>query len=217
MKPTRWSYSSLSTYEECPAKWRYEYIDGIRPPPSPAMERGTMLHSMCEKVLNGEMETPGELAQIGRVLERLKANEAKPERAWRLDSEWRPVDSGSWLIGIIDVHFFKDGALHVYDFKSGRSYPSHSKQLELYSLIGLCTFPEVPRAEVGAIYIDTGKLQRRRTISRAEAPALLENWTGRARKMFADDELLATPGSGCYWCQHKDSMGGQCIAWKQHQ
>jgi hypothetical protein len=215
MKPTRWSYSSLSTYEECPAKWRYEYIDGIRPPPSPAMERGTMLHSMCEKVLNGEMETPGELAQIGRVLERLKANDAKPERAWRLDSEWKPVDSGSWLIGIIDVHFFKDGALHVYDFKSGRSYPSHSKQLELYSLIGLCTFPEAQRAEVGAIYIDSGKLQRRRTIERAEAPALLENWTGRARKMFADDDLQATPGSGCYWCQHKDSMGGQCAVWRK--
>jgi hypothetical protein len=214
-KPTRWSYSSLSTYEECPAKWRYEYIDGIRTPPSPAMERGTMLHSMCEKVLNGEIETPGELAQIGRVLERLKANEAKPERAWRLDSEWKPVDSGSWVIGIIDVHFFKDGALHVYDFKSGRSYPSHSKQLELYSLIGLCTFPEAQRAEVGAIYIDTGKLQRRRTIDRAEAPALLANWTGRARKMFADNDLLPTPGSGCYWCQHKDSMGGQCAVWRK--
>jgi hypothetical protein len=215
VKPTRWSYSSLSTYEECPAKWKYEYIDGIRPPPSPAMERGTMLHTMCELVLNGESDTPTELEPIGRLLTRLKANQAKPEKAWRLDNQWKPVDSGSWLIGIIDVHFFRDGALHIYDFKSGRSYPSHSKQLELYSLIGLSTFPEAPRVEVGAIYIDSGKLQRRRTIERAEAPALVRNWSERAQRMFADEELTATPGSGCYWCQHKDSMGGGCSAWRK--
>lgn len=214
MKPTRWSYSSLATYEECPAKWRYEYVDGIKPPPSPAMERGTRLHQMCEQVLNGEAETPPELEPIARVLYRLKANEAKTERAWRLDNQWRPVASGSWLIGIVDVHFVRDGALHVYDFKTGRSYPSHSKQLELYSLIGLCTFSEVPRVEVGAIYIDSGKIQRRRTVERQEAPALLADWSRRAETMFADEALAPTPGSGCYWCQHKDSMGGPCSSWK---
>lgn len=214
-RPTRWSYSSLSTYEECPAKWKYSYIDKLESPPSPAMERGTRLHSMCETVLNNHaLETPAELNGIAAVLERLKANSAQSEKAWRLNSEWTPVAEKSWVLGIIDVHFFKDGALHVYDFKSGKPYASHKKQLELYALIGLQTYPDVERVECGAIYIDTGKIGYRRTMERAEAPSMKEAWTERAMRLFADEELLPKRGSGCYWCNYKDIAGGPCSAWR---
>jgi hypothetical protein len=214
MTPTRWSYSSLSTYEECPAKWRYSYIDNLPEPPSPAMERGTRLHKLCEEVLTLERETPPELAGIARVLERLRANKAHSEKVWRLNSEWKPVESKSWVISIIDVHFVRDGALHIYDFKSGKPYASHKEQIELYALIGLATYPEAERAECGAIYIDSGKLGYRRTIARAEVEPMQQDWTQRAIRLFADTELAPKRGSGCYWCAFKDSLGGPCKAWR---
>ncbi len=215
MRPTRWSYSSLATYEECPAKWKYSYIDRLPNPPSPAMERGTRLHQLCETVLNDHSAAmPSELDGIAKVLERLRANEAKPEKAWRLNSEWRPVDSQSWVLGIIDVHFFKNGALHVYDFKSGKPYASHKKQLELYALIGMATYPEAGRVECGAIYIDSGKIGYRRTIERAETAPMQVAWTSRAAALFEDVELQPKRGSGCYWCAFKDSLGGPCSSWR---
>lgn len=226
MKPTRWSYSSLSTYEECPAKWKYSYIDKLPDPPSAAMERGTRLHEMCETVLNDHAAaTPTDLAGIAQVLERLKANDAKSEKAWRLNSEWKPVSTETltakhaqtWVLGIIDVHFLKNGALHIYDFKSGKPYASHKKQLELYALIGLAIFPEAETVECGAIYIDAGKIGYRRTIERATAAPMQTDWTERAIRLFADDELLPTRGSGCYWCNFKDSLGGPCSEWKPLQ
>jgi RecB family exonuclease len=214
MKPTRWSYSSLSTYEECPAKWRYSYIDNLPDPPSPAMERGTRLHKLCEAVLTDGVETPAELASIARVLDRLKVNGAQSEKAWRLNAAWEPVESKSWVIGIIDVHFLKDGALHVYDFKSGKPYASHKKQLELYALIGLAVYPQAERAECGAIYIDSGKIGYKRTIPRAEVMQAQADWSERAERLFADSALAASPGRGCYWCAFKDSLGGPCSAWR---
>lgn len=215
-RPTRWSYSSLSTYEECPAKWKYSYVDGLEDPPSPAMERGIRLHSLCESVLNDHSEVvPVELAGIERIIGRLRANDAQSEKAWRLNSDWLPVESGSWVLGIIDVHFLRNGVLHIYDFKSGRPYPSHKKQLELYSLIGLRINQDVDRVECGAIYIDTGKIGYRRTMAREEAAPLITSWTGRAARLFADEELAPKPGSGCYWCAYKDSLGGPCVAWRK--
>ena len=53
--PTRWSYSSLSTYESCPAKWYYGYIVGLTGEPSPAMARGTRLHADCENYVKGDL------------------------------------------------------------------------------------------------------------------------------------------------------------------
>jgi hypothetical protein len=216
VRPTRWSYSSLTTYEECPAKWKYSYVDKLFSPPSPAMERGTRLHSQCEEVLTDHnVSIPVELSNIATILDRLRINNAASEKAWRLDSNWKPVEAGSWLIGIVDVHFVKDGALHVYDFKSGKPYANHKKQLELYALIGLSTLSNVDRVECGAIYIDTGKIGYQRTIPIAEAKTMKESWSSRAALLFNDLDLTAKRGSGCFWCTYKDSLGGPCRAWRQ--
>lgn len=180
------------------------------------MERGTRLHSMCEDVLNDvATETPAELQGIARILERLKANAALSEKAWRLDSNWSPVESKSWVLGIVDVHFFRDGALHVYDFKSGKPYASHKKQLELYALIGMSIYPKIQKVECGAIYIDTGKIGYQRSVSRQEADEIRPLWSARTIPLFADEELLPKRGSGCFWCTYKDSLGGPCAAWRK--
>jgi RecB family exonuclease len=213
-RPTRWSYSRLSFYEKCPAGWKYRYIDGLPSPPTPAMVRGTWLHSLCETVLKEPVETPQELSAIAPVLERLKANNAQSEKMWKLDAGWQVAIDQVWVKAIVDVHFVKDDALHIYDFKSGKSYPSHKQQLELYALIGLALHPEYERAECGAIYIDSGKIGHKLTITRQEADAARPAWTERALKMFGDDELKATPGSACYWCAYKSKVGGPCNEWR---
>lgn len=173
-----------------------------------------MLHSLCEQVLNGERETPEQLGKVSRVMQRLRVNQAKAEQAWRVDANWRPVESGSWLLGYVDVTFTRDAVLHVYDFKSGKPYPSHKGQLELYALLGLAQHPDMPAVTVGAIYLDSGKIGYRRTIVRSEADVLRANWTRRAEALMADDAYEATRGRGCYFCAYKDSLGGPCTAWQ---
>jgi hypothetical protein len=120
-----------------------------------------------------------------------------------------------WIKAIVDVHWLEsDGSvLQVRDFKSGREYPDHRDQLELYALIGLCLFPQVKRAEYGAIYLDGGYTSNAGAVIRGDMmDTKVKSWHSRAIRIFADETYLPNPGGACRWCDYKGSTGGPCGA-----
>jgi len=214
-KPTRWSYSSISTYESCPAKWKYSYVDQLPYKASAAMERGSRLHLDCEKFLKTSSHVlPWELSKMGPRLMDLKMKGAVSEETWCLDDKWKPDMVNPWVKAIVDVHWLEGNTvLHVRDFKSGREYPDHRDQLELYALIGLCRFPDVKRAEYGAIYLDTGHVSNEGAVIRGDMmDKKVQSWHDRAIRIFADNDYLPNPGGACRWCDYAASKGGPCPA-----
>lgn len=210
-KPTRWSYSSLSTYESCPAKWKFSYLDNLPYKASPAMARGTRLHAECEDYLNGK--TPAlswELTKVARRVDALKNMGAKAENVWQLNQEWNP-DGTPWVKAIVDVHWMEGDVLHVCDFKSGREYPDHRDQLELYGIIGLRIYPDVKRVEYSALYLDTGHTSNQGSIIRGDMEEnKRKSWHDRAIRIFQDDTYAPNPGAACRWCDYASSKGGPC-------
>ena len=58
----RWSYSKLGTYESCPKKAYYRYIEKLPEEKHPAAERGIKIHNLAEQYITGEIkEIPREL------------------------------------------------------------------------------------------------------------------------------------------------------------
>jgi hypothetical protein len=212
--PKRWSYSSLSTYESCPAKWYYGYIVGLTGEPSPAMARGSRLHADCESYVKGDlMVVPYELKKVALRLEDFKQRKAKAEEVWLLDKDWKTSDQEPWIKAIIDVHYVESNVLHVIDHKSGREYPEHREQLELYSLIGLCRYPEVKRAEYSALYLDTGHVSNEGAILRGDIMnSRIKHWHDRAIRIFEDKDYRPKPGGACKWCDYSAKKGGPCEA-----
>ena len=45
---TTWSYSRWTTYEDCPARARYKFLDRLPDPSGPGEDRGTALHKAAE-------------------------------------------------------------------------------------------------------------------------------------------------------------------------
>jgi hypothetical protein len=214
-RPKRWSYSALSTYNECPAKYAYSYIQNLPWPSSPAMARGTLLHQIAEDYMNEPAApVPFELKKVGRTIDGLKQKKAKAEVIWLVNRNWEPVEdqNEAWVKAIVDVHYFDDvdAVLHLHDYKSGREYPSHRGQLELYSILGLLRYPPAQRAESSAIYLDGGFSGSEGSIIRAMLPKLIEKWDGQARRMEMDDDFIANPGGACRWCPYRASAGGPC-------
>lgn len=212
-RPKRWSYSALSTYNECAAKYYYSYIENRPWPSSAAMMRGTRLHKDAEDfMIEPSMPVPYELRKIGQTLEGLRAKSARPEVTWLVNKDWQPVEdqSHAWVKAIVDVHHVEDNVLYCYDYKSGQQYPSHRDQLELYSILGLLKYPYIDRAESGAIYIDGGFTGSEGSIIRPMLPKLIEKWDGQAKRMEADQDFIASPGSACRWCPYATSKGGPC-------
>jgi len=213
-KPTRWSYSSISTYRECPAKWKFSYIDNRPWEPSAAMARGTRLHSMAEDYVRGKITyVPTEVKRIGPLLEQLIHLKAQPEVTWLLDRQWNPTNdpSQAWVKAIVDVHYVLNDVLYVKDYKSGQMYDSHREQLELYGIIGLKIYPEVKRVETSAVYIDTGHEGMDGSLIPAMLPRTIERWEKDAIMMMADENYEPRPGNACRWCEYKKAKGGPCL------
>lgn len=212
-KPSRWSYSSVSTYKQCPQKWKFSYIDGIEWPSSPAMTRGTRMHQMAEDFVTGKIErVPHEINKIGQLLLVLQSQKAQAEAVWMLDYDWKPTqDSGkAWVKAIVDVHYVLNNVLFVKDYKSGQMYDDHRNQLELYGLIGLCFYPEVKRVESSAVYMDTGYEGMEGSLIPAMKPKLIERWQKDAETMMSDEVYEPIPGTACRWCPYAQAKGGPC-------
>lgn len=177
------------------------------------MERGTRLHSLCEDYMRDPaMPVPYDVRKIGRELDKFRTAGGIPEQVWLVDKNWEPTDdqSKAWVKAIIDLHYIDGDVLHVRDYKSGREYPSHRSQLELYAILGLLKYPQVARAETGATYIDGGYTGQEGSIIRPMLPNLIGKWSRDALAMEADVDFIANPGSACRWCPYKKSVGGPC-------
>ena len=214
-KPTRWSYSSLSTYKSCPAKWKFSYIDNIPWDASPAMSRGTRMHKMAEDFVTGEIDfVPNEIKKIGPSLLLYKGLGASAEAVWLLDKDWKPTDveaGNTWIKAIIDLHYVLNGVLYAKDYKSGQMYDEHRDQLELYGIMGLQLYPEVKRVETSAVYMDTGHEGVEGSIIRPMLPKMIDKWHGQAETMFADNDYDPKPGNACRWCPYAKAKGGPCL------
>jgi putative RecB family exonuclease len=72
-RPRHLSPSSASTYDQCPQRWAYRYIERLPDPPGPAALAGTFAHSVLERLFQGPA--------VGRTVERAKqlAREVWPD------------------------------------------------------------------------------------------------------------------------------------------
>lgn len=214
-RPTRHSYSSISTYEGCPAQYKYSYIDKLEYPSSPAMSRGTRLHKMAEDFITGKVGSiHHEICKIGPTLLTLQSQGAAAEATWLLDKNWAPTTdpSEARVKTIVDVHYRLAEVLHLSDYKSGQMYDSHRDQLELYGIVGLMVHPDAKRVETSAIYIDTGYEGMQGSIIRAMLPKLIDKWEGKIVAIETDDVFEPKPDLGrkCKWCPYSKAKGGPC-------
>jgi len=212
-RPTRWSYSSLSTYQQCPQKWKFSYIDDLPWAASAAMTRGTRMHKMAEEYVKGEINfCPPEIKKIGPTLEMFKTRKAKPEVIWLLNESWEPVKDhkDAWIKTIVDIHYKEGDVLYVKDYKSGQMYDSHRDQLELYGLVGLQMYPDIKRVETSALYMDTGYEGMEGSMIRAMLPKVIKKWHDQAVIMMKDETFEPRPGN-CKWCDYAKAKGGPCL------
>jgi len=66
----RWSYSRLQTLK-CPKQYEYEYVLGVKPPPSTAMEAGSAVHAAFEAAVSQTS-----LSSVDAIVRRTLADEA---------------------------------------------------------------------------------------------------------------------------------------------
>lgn len=224
-----WSYSRLSTFEQCALRARLAYIDRIPEPERPlppgktehANDRGTRIHTAAELFVQGKGPFAPELRHFQTEFEVMRDLYAKGvvslEGEWATDRDWNPSDwtgKNTWQRLKLDaLVFLSDYEAVVIDTKTGKKFGNevkHNEQCQLYQLNTFLRYPKLEVIHTELWYVDQDELTQA-TYTRQQGLRFKANWDRRANKMTSATEFPANPNKwSCQWCPYKPSGTGHC-------
>lgn len=210
------SLTRIKTLEQCGAKYDYRYLQRIKDTAGPAAQRGTDIHRSIEGFIREGTPLAGPLEFYHGFLTQLKQNPVPIESEIRiaLTEQWKPCPEADvpWLLAYLDLLRRVEASANIWDWKSGKIYPDHDDQKELYSLMVLAAFPEIEVVTFAHVYVDLGK-NREKIFSRfSDYERLKAKWEGKVRRLDSvkQNELIPNPSFLCRYCSYSSSKGGPC-------
>lgn len=216
--PAHWSYTAWSTADKCDLLYYHSYHLGNRSPPHPASQRGINVHLLSEYYLKGKITggVPGVLAKFKYELRELKRAKPVVEEFWGVTSEWKFKAGRAWCVMKMDAAVLptkRNPVLDVIDIKTGKEYPEHSSQGELYAAIGFAKHPQIEKAVTEFWYTDQG-YSIQREYSREELKYLSLEWLERGHELMAKKVFKPRPSKrACEYCHLRTDRGGVCNEW----
>lgn len=224
-----WSYSRLSTFEQCPFRAKLQYVDRIPEPPRPlpagktehANDRGTRVHTAAELYVTKDVELIPELVGFKPELDQMKAlykqGKVSIEGEWAYDQNWLPTSWSSdtaWCRMKLDsmVHM-SDKHAAVIDHKTGRKSGNevkHAEQGQVYQLGAFMRFPKLEKVTVEFWYLDQDDITRTE-FTREQGMKYLKTINARALNMTTANFFPAKPNVfNCRWCPYGPKGTGHC-------
>ena len=212
------SFSRVQDWKKCPRFAYYKHVLKLKEPGNQAMERGSAIGKMAEQFILGTLKKcPAELKEFEVEFKELRKRKAPCEAQWAFDKDWKPVEwfaKEAWLRVKTDVYSFspETKTLLVVDNKTGKYYPYHDEQLDLYALGGFLKEPRAEYVDARLWYLDGGKElpEEPKIYSRAEVPALKTWWLKETKPMFADRRFACKPSAACRYCFFSKAKNGPC-------
>jgi len=213
------SFSSMSTFEQCPYAVYLSKVCSIRGLGSPATDRGSKLHELLEEYVlgttdeinwkqfkSGKFHAPiidqfRELYQQDKCVPELKIAFTKEMQLTKWDAD------DCWLRGAIDVTTYDTPqTAKIYDYKSGNnaSAAKHRAQLMLYAMMLFLSQPEVQTIEAAAIYLDHKITNFYTSYRRSDVNLYWPRYQQRLARVTDCRDFQPNPNAfSCRWCQHK--------------
>lgn len=209
-----WSFSRLQDWKSCKLRAYLKHAKRIPDPnPSPAADRGSVIHQMAEDFVRGDITVlPVELAFFEGEFKSLAATYKRSpgaielEGEWGLDRDWNQVDyKGAWGRIKLDL-FYRMGKSHaaVVDYKTGRkdgNENKHAEQLQFYATVSFCRFDWLETVDAELYYVDKNELtkitfERQKAFSR-----YLPHWNDLAIEMTEAIDFPPNPNiNSCKYC-----------------
>ena len=157
--PIKWSYSSMSLFQQCPKKY-YELrvVKSIVEPPSIQMRYGLDVHKVAEEYIRDGVPIPEKYGYLTEPLDKLKQIKGTVycEHRMGLTKGLEPCKFGAkdaWWRGIADLLVVHGNEARIVDYKTGKNTYADTKQLELLALATFKHFPEVEKIKAGLLFV----------------------------------------------------------------
>lgn len=225
-----WSYSRLTTFEQCKLWAKLAYLDKIPEPPRPlppgktehANDRGTRLHEGAELFVKSEVELLEELNAFADEFRNLKELYKKGlvslETEWAFDRGWNPVgwmSQDCWVRIKPDAMILSEDGKEavIVDYKSGKKYGNeikHAEQMQLYQLAAFLRHPELEKITVELWYLDQDDISTL-TYTRKQGLRYQKNFDDRGERLTTEDEFKPNPNvMSCRFCPFGPKGTGHC-------
>lgn len=224
-----WSYSRLTTFEQCPLRAKIAYVDRIPEPerPLPAgktehpNDRGTRIHEAAELFVKGGVELITELKDFKDEFENLRslyaAGQVSLEGEWGINREWMPV---GWMAREVWCRVKLDAMVRlsdtqavVIDYKTGKKAGNevkHAEQTQLYAIATMDRFPSMEIITAELWYTDQNDMTSFE-FTREDIERYRERYDARGEKMTSETEFVARPSIfNCKWCPYAPNATGHC-------
>lgn len=211
-----WSLSKLGTFTKCRRRFLYSYLQNLQgtPQPSAAHHRGLAQHKIIEDYFAGlRSDLPIDLLKYKAWFDMLRELDFFQENKLAMLEGWLPTtfdDPKAWWKGILDLKVLRNGKAWVFDWKTGKVYPDHEDQKELYTIATFVEHPEVDEVEAWHIYLDLQGKDTKKIYIRDQLPVLIAKWNAKlvpymqALDMYskenAESFFVTNPSYLCDYC-----------------
>lgn len=159
---TRWSYSSLKLFEQCPRKYYHlRVVKDVKESETEAMTYGTRFHEAAEFYIKENTPLPEYFTFAKPVLDNLKQLQGEKlcEYEMGVTEALEPCAFDApdvWFRGIADLLVIdrERGEARIVDYKTGKSAKyADPDQLELMALCVFKHFPEIKKVKSGLLFV----------------------------------------------------------------
>lgn len=177
-----WSLSKLGTFTKCRRRFLYSYLQKLTGTvqPAGAKERGVDQHKIIEDYFKGvRADLPVELLKYKAWFDMLRELDFYQENKLAMLEGWLPTsfdDPKAWWKGVLDLKVLRNGKAWVFDWKTGKVYPDHEDQKELYTIATFVEHPEVDEVEAWHIYLDLNNKDTKKIYFRPQLAELISDW-----------------------------------------
>ena len=160
---TAWSYSSLSTFKQCPKKYYHlKVAKDVRDTGSEAMLYGNQVHKAAENFIKEGTPIPKKFEYLNPIVNSLNAIEGDKHCELRFGisydgekhKETKFFAKDVWFRGIADLVIVDGEKAYLVDYKTGKNAKyADTKQLDMLAAATFTYFPNVAIIKSALAYV----------------------------------------------------------------
>lgn len=216
MKYAPYSFSKLSLHEQCNRKFKYRYIDKVKPQKQDmtALLKGGAVHSLLENYPNPSTHKLApkykhifdDFLQTKLGQDYLNIPSIR-EFAFGLTKDFEPTEYKSKdaiFRGYVDYICTKDNVLHLIDWKTGRlkeqKWQSYD-QLMMYAIYFFQRYPNIDQIKISYVYVEHAEAENDLLLERKYLRTYKDSLAGMIISTEQDIEFKKCPSKLCDYCE----------------